>query len=108
MRAIVEPIHEGNLARVTQLINKTNQFNLTTRRMTETEVCHVASDPQFYTATTRLEDKFGDNGLISVVIGHISDDTLEIDNWLMSCRVLKRGVEELEFDRLLAFCRDDR
>ncbi len=104
MRAIVEPIHEGNLARVTQLINKTNQFNLTTRRMTETEVCHVASGPQSYTATTRLEDKFGDNGLISVVIGHISDETLEIDNWLMSCRVLKRGVEQLEFDRLLAFC----
>ena len=65
----------------------------------------VASDPQFYTTTTRLEDRFGDNGLISIVIGHITDDMLNIDNWLMSCRVLKRGVEVLEFERLLAFCR---
>jgi FkbH-like protein len=106
MQALVEPIHEGNLIRVTQLINKTNQFNLTTRRMTEAEVSRVSSDPHFYTSTTRLQDRFGDNGLISVIIGRIANDTLEIDTWLMSCRVLKRGVEILELERLLTFCRE--
>jgi FkbH-like protein len=106
MEAVIEPIHKSNLARVTQLINKTNQFNLTTRRMTEADVQRIATDPQSYTRTVRLIDRFGDHGLISVVIGHISGWTLEIDNWLMSCRVLKRGVEQLAFDDLLAFCRD--
>jgi FkbH-like protein len=105
MKAVVEPISVSNIVRVTQLINKTNQFNLTTRRMTEADVRSIAADTRFYTATTRLEDKFGDNGLISVVIGRVVGDTLEIDNWLMSCRVLKRGVEHLELERMLAFCR---
>ncbi len=105
MQAVAGPIHEGNLPRVTQLINKTNQFNLTTRRMTETDVRRVANTPQWYTATTRLIDRFGDNGLISVVIGKINADELSIDTWLMSCRVLKRGVEVMELARLLAFCR---
>jgi FkbH-like protein len=105
MQAVLEPIHEGNITRVTQLINKTNQFNLTTRRMTEADVRRAARDPEVYTSTTRLRDRFGDHGLISVVIGHAVDNTFQIDSWLMSCRVLKRGVELLEFDRLLTFCR---
>jgi len=105
MRAFVEPITESNLARVTQLVNKTNQFNLTTRRMTEAEVRALVEDGAAYTATTRLDDRFGSNGLISVVMGRVSDGVLVIDNWLMSCRVLKRGVEAMEMERLLAFCR---
>jgi FkbH-like protein len=106
MRAFVEPITQGNVARVAQLINKTNQFNLTTRRMTEAEVQSVVGNPSVYTSTIRLDDKFGTNGLISVVIGHVDAESLIIENWLMSCRVLKRGVELLEMERLLAFCRD--
>ncbi|MCP9851255.1 HAD family hydrolase [Cyanobium sp. Morenito 9A2] len=108
MTAIVEPVTEQNLARTTQLINKTNQFNLTTRRMTEAEVRAHAADPLRYTSTTRLTDKFGDNGLISVVLGSVpadSPDLLDIEVWLMSCRVLKRGVEVLDLEQLLAFCR---
>ena len=85
------------LARVSQLTNKTNQFNLTTRRYTEAEVERMASDRQAIALALRLEDKFGDSGLISVVLARpdaaIEADELLIDSWLMSCRVLGRQVE---------------
>jgi FkbH-like protein len=106
MRAVAEPITVANLHRVTQLINKTNQFNLTTRRLTEAEVRALLDRPDIYTSTIKLDDRFGSNGLISVVIGYIEADVLIIDSWLMSCRVLKRGVELLEMERLIEFCRD--
>jgi FkbH-like protein len=106
MRAVIEPVTMKNLARVAQLINKTNQFNLTTRRMTEAQVQALVGNPDSYTSTIRLDDKFGANGLISVVIGAIKSGSLEIENWLMSCRVLKRGVEFLEMQRLVEFCRN--
>jgi FkbH-like protein len=106
MRAVIEPVTTRNMARVAQLINKTNQFNLTTRRMTEAQVQALVGDPNVYTSTIRLDDKFGANGLISVVIGAVKLDTLVIENWLMSCRVLKRGVEFLEMERLLEFCQN--
>jgi FkbH-like protein len=105
MVAVVEPVNEQNIVRVTQLINKTNQFNLTTRRMTEAEVRAAMKNPDVYTSTIRLDDRFGSNGLISVVLGTVNGDTLTLDNWLMSCRVLKRGVEVLDMERVLAFCR---
>lgn len=92
------PIGTAELARSTQLINKTNQFNLTTRRYSEAEVERIASDPRSVARAMRLADKFGDNGLISVVLARpdtaIADDELLIDSWLMSCRVLGRQVEE--------------
>ena len=93
----VNRIGAAELARTTQLINKTNQFNLTTRRYTEAEVERMASNPQAIALALRLEDKFGDNGLISVVLARadaaIEADELLIDSWLMSCRVLGRQVE---------------
>ena len=105
MRAFVAPISDLNLSRTVQLINKTNQFNLTTRRMTEAEVQALVANDGFYTSTIRLDDRFGSNGLISVVIGRIVGDSLDIETWLMSCRVLKRGVEYLEMEQALDFCR---
>ncbi len=84
-----------DLPRIAQLINKSNQFNLTTRRRTESELETLMSDPLYHGFSMRLADRFGDHGLISVVICRIPEDkTLEIDTWLMSCRVLKRQVEE--------------
>jgi FkbH-like protein len=82
--------------RVTQLINKTNQFNLTTRRYTDEEVAAVAENPRMLSMHLRLIDQFGDNGIIAIIIGRLEDDheTLLIDTWLMSCRVLGRQVEE--------------
>ncbi len=98
------PIGAAELARSTQLVNKTNQFNLTTRRYGEAEVERMAGDPRAVTLAIRLADKFGDNGLISVVLARpddsLGDDELLIDTWLMSCRVLGRQVEEAVFEVL--------
>ena len=79
-----EPVY---LERITQLINKTNQFNLTTRRYTPAEVKSVAENNQYLTLYGRLTDKFGDNGLIAITIGSIKNQQCHIDLWLMSCRV---------------------
>lgn len=87
--------------RLTQLINKTNQFNLTTRRYTAAEVDHLMQDPASVTVFGRLIDKFGDNGIVSAMIGHIEDDTCYVDLWIMSCRVFKRGLEDTMMDEFV-------
>jgi FkbH-like protein len=85
---------EQDVARVTQLINKTNQFNLTTRRLSESDVRAAMAAPRTVVLQFRLIDRFGDNGVIAVIIGHVVDDgKCIIDDWLMSCRVLGRQVE---------------
>jgi FkbH-like protein len=82
------------LQRIVQLINKTNQFNLTTRRHTEADIQALMNDPTSFGLQIRLTDRFGDNGIIAVVIGRATAPaTITIDTWLMSCRVLGRGVE---------------
>jgi FkbH-like protein len=88
------PFDAVGRVRIAQLINKSNQFNLTTRRYTEAEVASMETDPGFYTLQVRLADRFGDNGMISVVIFRKGADEWVCDTWLMSCRVLKRRVEE--------------
>jgi len=92
------------LKRITQLINKTNQFNLTTQRYNVSEVEKMTGDHNHITLYGKLSDKFGDNGLISVLIGRIQDKTLDILVWLMSCRVLQRGFENAIMDRLIDEC----
>jgi FkbH-like protein len=93
MIAKIGPIETATLERSTQLINKSNQFNLTTRRRSVAEVMALMQSPNWVTVTVSLRDRFGDNGLISVLLGRVKQDVVEIDTWLMSCRVLKRGVE---------------
>lgn len=94
MRLIWRPFDRLGLQRVVQLINKTNQFNLTTRRYNEDEVQQVMHDTRAFGLQLRLLDRFGDNGVIAIVIGKLHDDSdLLIDTWLMSCRVLGRQVE---------------
>src|SRR3546814_16852471 len=94
----VSPFQPTDIPRITQLINKTNQFNLTTRRYTEAEVESLMKDPKALTFTARLTDKFGDNGLTRILIGrhteHGEKKAIEIDTWLMRCRVLGRKCEE--------------
>ncbi len=92
------------LERITQLINKTNQFNLTTRRYASAEVEAIGRSPLHVGIYGRLADRFGDNGLVSLVIGRISGETLEVDLWAMSCRVLKREMELSMFDALVEEC----
>jgi FkbH-like protein len=91
-----------DMPRLVQLINKSNQFNLTTKRRTEAELAVIMSDPRYSCFSMRLKDRFGDHGLISVVI--CKDDgggAFEIDTWLMSCRVLKRQVEECVLNEIV-------
>jgi FkbH-like protein len=104
MTAEIDRFKPVYLDRITQLINKTNQFNLTTRRYTQAEVAAVLGDGNALGLYGRLSDRFGDNGLISIVLGRrIGDplgETLDIDLWLMSCRVLKRDMEMAMLDAL--------
>ncbi|MFY9726827.1 MAG: HAD-IIIC family phosphatase [Bryobacteraceae bacterium] len=104
MTAEIGPFCPVYLERITQLINKTNQFNLTTRRYTNAEVEAITHDPTFITLYGRLADRFGDNGLVSVLIGRILDKTVELNLWLMSCRVLQREMEFAMFDALIEQC----
>jgi len=104
MTAEIGPFLPVYLERIAQLINKTNQFNLTTRRYTSAEVDAISRDAGFITLYGRLADKFGDNGLVSVLIGRVSQETVELDVWLMSCRVLKREMELAMFDALVGEC----
>jgi len=87
------PFDEVGRARITQLINKSNQFNLTTQCYTEAEVRDIGRDPDHYTLQVGLTDIYGNNGMISVVICRRNRDDWYIDTWLMSCRVLGRRVE---------------
>ena len=88
------PFNAVGRSRITQLINKTNQFNLTTKRYTEAEVEVFETESEVFTLQSRLRDRFGESGMIGVVIAiPVSSSTWEIDSWLMSCRVLGRHVE---------------
>jgi len=89
------------LERITQLVNKTNQFNLTTRRYTLAEMEAVAEDRGYIGLYGRLIDRFGDNGLVSVVLGHVKGRELHLELWLMSCRVLKRDMEMAMLDAVV-------
>ena len=90
-------------SRIAQLINKSNQFNLTTRRYTEADVAGMQGERGLFTLQVRLTDRFGDNGMISVIVCRPADDEAwVVDTWLMSCRVLKRGVEAAVLNEVMA------
>ncbi|MDD5462117.1 MAG: HAD-IIIC family phosphatase [Methylococcales bacterium] len=101
MKAEIRPFAPVYMDRIAQLTNKTNQFNLTTRRYTLGELEAMRCDPRYLTLYGRLADKFGDNGLVSIVVGRVESDELHIDLWLMSCRVLKRELEIAMLDKLV-------
>ena len=100
MRIQFAPFAAQGRKRITQLINKTNQFNVTTRRYTEAQVAAMEDSPAHFTLQVGLVDRFGDNGMISAVICHRRPDEWEVDSWLMSCRVLNRKVEEAVCNRI--------
>jgi FkbH-like protein len=101
----VQPFDDVGRARIAQLISKSNQFNLTTRRYTEIEVAEAERDPDCMTLQIRLADTFGDNGMICVIICRRSGRDWHIDTWLMSCRVLGRRVEEATLQEILFHAR---
>ncbi len=102
MKAIVRPLRQRSPGRITQLINKTNQFNLTTRRYTESQVMALEESPDGLTLQIRLVDKFGDNGIVAIVICVPDGADWVIDTWLMSCRVLNRKLEETTLNCIMA------
>ena len=92
------------MSRIAQLTNKSNQFNLTTKRYSQSDIENAAADPDRITLYGKLGDKFGDNGVVSIVIGRIDGparDELHMELWLMSCRVLKREMEYAMMDELV-------
>ncbi len=103
------PFDSLGRSRIAQLINKSNQFNLTTRRYTEAEVAELEADRATLTLQVRLRDRFGDAGMIAVLIArqseHRGESALDIDTWLMSCRVLGRKVEEAMLRELILAAR---
>lgn len=105
MKAEILPFSDLYLDRITQLTNKTNQFNLTTKRYTFGEIESIAKNKSYITLYGKMEDKFGDNGLISVVIANTEGQSATIDLWLMSCRVLKRDMEYAMLDFLVEECK---
>ncbi len=104
MAAVIEPFEQVYITRITQLVNKSNQFNLTTKRYTQPDIVQMAAAPGYITLYGRLTDKFGDNGIVSVVIGRVEGEHCHIDLWLMSCRVLKRDMESAMMDALAEEC----
>ncbi|MGN0431366.1 MAG: HAD-IIIC family phosphatase [Lachnospiraceae bacterium] len=105
MRGTIKPFESMYMARIAQLTNKSNQFNLTTKRYTQAEIEQAAADNEKITLYGKLEDRFGDNGVVSVLIGHKEGNELHMDLWLMSCRVLKRDMEFAMMDTLVAACK---
>lgn len=106
MNAEIKPFEPLYFQRIAQLTNKSNQFNLTTRRFTESEISAAAADPNKITRYGKLSDKFGDNGVVSVVIGQIDGEALRLDLWLMSCRVLKREMELAMLDEVVSAAKE--
>jgi FkbH-like protein len=106
MTATVARFDAFHLPRIAQLIQRSNQFNLTTRRYSEAECASFMSDVDgCFPFWISLSDKFGDNGLILVAICRLSDDALDIESFLMSCRVLQRGVEQLAMNTIIDVAR---
>ena len=120
MKAEIKPFAPLYMSRIAQLTNKSNQFNLTTLRCTQGDIERMAADENYITLYGKLADKFGDNGVVSVVAGHTDEapchaergcsqpnsaPIFHIDLWLMSCRVLKRGMEDAMMDSLVAECK---
>jgi FkbH-like protein len=108
MQISIGPFSPADVSRIAQLTHRSNQYNLRTTRYGESDINAWMEDPSAYTLGVRLKDKFGDYGLISVVIlKKASDKELFVDTWLMSCRVLKRGVESAVLNYCVSMAREN-
>ncbi len=102
MLSDVKPFDDFNTPRVAQLTQRSNQFNLRTIRYTEADIKQIRKDPDYATLSLSLEDRFGDHGLVGLIILKKEDNkTLFIDSWIMSCRVLKRGMENFTLNSIV-------
>ncbi|MCM8774278.1 MAG: HAD-IIIC family phosphatase [Candidatus Omnitrophica bacterium] len=108
MIANILPFSLSKLGRITQLVNKTNQFNLTTKRYSEVQLKEFMENPNIGSFYLELKDKFGDNGLVSIMIIRIENEEAFIDTWLMSCRVFGRTVENTFLDFVVNWLKEKR
>jgi len=106
MRIRVGRFEPAQIGRISQLFLRSNQFNLTTHRYTEAECTAMMEDEHCIPLCASLSDRFGDHGLISIVVAWPQGDLMRISDWLMSCRVLGRGVEEYLMNYLLSMARE--
>lgn len=107
MFSLVEPFNKFNTPRVAQLSQRSNQFNLRTIRYSDSDIERVTISKDYFTFAFTLEDKFGDNGLICVVIlQQLNKQVLFVENWFMSCRVLKRGMENFVLNTLVTLAKE--
>ena len=106
MKTVLKKFTKKDINRIAQLVNKTNQFNLTVKRINLEEINNISKHPNFLTISGNLIDKFGDNGLVTVLIGKIKKQTVDIAIWLMSCRVFNRNLELALFDHLVNLCKN--
>ena len=104
--AEIAPVNAQTLARVSQLTQKTNQFNLTTRRYTEQQIAGMAAAPNWRVWSLRVKDRYADNGLVGVAIARVDGEVCEIDSFLMSCRVIGRTLETALLAHLAADARE--
>ena len=106
MIAEAKPFDSFHFPRIAQLTQRSNQFNLRTIRYTEQEIASIAADDRYITLYFTLKDKFGDHGLISAVIMEKQEGKLFVNTWLMSCRVLKRGMEEFIVNKMVSAAKE--
>ena len=90
---MIANVSAESIGRVAQLTQKTNQYNVTTRRYTEQQIADFASSPECGVYAVRVKDRFGDNGIVGVLITRACEDICEIDTFLLSCRVIGRTIE---------------
>jgi FkbH-like protein len=106
MKANILKFNKFNTPRIAQLSERSNQFNLRTVRYSEQDIQRISQDSSYISFTVSIGDRLGDHGLIAVVVLRQEVDALFIENWFMSCRVLKRGVEQLTLEKMVALARD--
>jgi len=107
MRAEFSSFNKMHLERITQLINKTNQFNLTTKRYNNSEIEYIINNKDYISIYGRLIDKYGDNGIVTLAFGKKNNDIFNIELWIMSCRVFERKLEFALFDEIVKRCKND-
>ena len=102
MRANLKKFDKKNIDRIEQLIQRSNQFNFTTKRYQKKEILKfITASKRYYTLQSNLEDKFGDNGIVSLVIGKKERSSMNIDTWVMSCRVFSRTLENTILNKII-------
>jgi FkbH-like protein len=106
MEAVASHFDNFTIPRISQLVNKSNQFHLTTTRYSQPEIYSMSKDKSYLCRCFKMKDKFSDNGLISFyILKRLDEESFFVDTFVMSCRVLSRGMEQFVFNDMLKTCK---